>query len=179
MIIKKFDKFLESKSNDITYGAILLKFRPSNWETIISKINKDDLSEGKKGLEEDPHVTLIYGLHSDEIGDNEIINFFNNIDPIELEVLRISNFEQEKFDVVKYEVKLTPQLSDIHNKLKNTFPCTLEFEYSPHITIAYTKPGLSKKYCKDFESPIILPSIDEVIYSKPNGEVIKIDLNFS
>jgi 2'-5' RNA ligase len=79
-----------------------------------------------------------------------------------VELTGVSIFENEKFDVVKIDVK-SKDLAAMNAKLTSDLQCTVKFpDYHAHATIAYVKPGCGKKY-KGME--IKLPE-DEIILSK-------------
>lgn len=135
-----------------SYGCVMMESKIKEWEDLhLSGIEEDDLYEvpndDSYGLEETPHVTIIYGIHEDEVDPEVIAEVIEkNMEPTTVIIDEIGIFEGEEYDVVKYNVPLTEQLQkyrDIFLKFPNTqtFP-----DYHPHMTIAYVKPGLGKKY---------------------------------
>ena len=64
MKVKKYIQFIK-ESTSYDYGCVMVEVPVSNWNEITSIINKDDLYEveGEKyGIQENPHLTLLYGL---------------------------------------------------------------------------------------------------------------------
>ena len=154
-----------------SYGCLMLDFAFEDWDEWIKKYvdEKDLYTEDNKGYSDNPHVTILYGFHDEEVDHNElekdikekitapIINFKN-----------ISVFENEKFDVVKFDLK-HDSLNEMNEYFKK-FPHTDTFpEYKPHVTIAYVKSGLGKKYIKTLDKAIEVQP-HKVVYSKPNDE---------
>lgn len=44
----------------------------------------------------------------------------------------------------------SPDLHKLHDLIKKSLPNTQDFdEYRPHVTLAYLKPGMGKKYATD------------------------------
>jgi 2'-5' RNA ligase len=169
MIIKKYKQFLK-ESNGFNLGCVMLEVPVSNWDEIISSINEEDLytDEGKPGIQENPHVTVLYGLH-EEVSLEQVKSVFEDIDEsIDIRIEGIGVFENEKFDVVKFNVVAGGTLQDLHNRLSE-FPNSNEYpEYEPHITIAYIKKGHGKKY-EDLAYKHSIENIDEVCYSLTDG----------
>ena len=96
------------------------------------------------GIETDPHITLLYGLHNDspkecqETLKGQKGGFFT--------VDGVSEFEKEKYDVLKLDVK-SEDLHRLHELLKKETENTQSFpEYKPHLTLSYMKKGKGKKY---------------------------------
>ena len=94
-------------------------------------------------------------------------------DKIMIEIENIDTFENEDFDVVKFNVKKTEQLQRIFDALselpnENTFP-----DYNPHMTIGYVKKGLGEKYKKSYSHKV---SSNEICYSMANGEKIYFEI---
>jgi 2'-5' RNA ligase len=68
---------------------------------------------------------------------------------INIEVDGIGVFENKDYDVVKFNVNPDGSLQELHDKLSE-FPNSNSFpDYKPHITLAYIKKGLGKKYIRN------------------------------
>lgn len=136
------------------YGCSMLYFDFPDMKIIHDEIEEDDIFEGEdQGLETEPHVTLLYGLHSDEIDDQKVLDISSK-GIKSLGLGNVSLFENEKYDVLKFDVE-GPFLHDINKELTK-LPHTTDFpDYHPHCTIAYLKPGTGKKYTKQFKGRII------------------------
>jgi len=162
----KFVALLEAKKRNLEYGCVMLY--PTiikNWNSHLSIIDNEDLYDKEGyGLEKEPHVTVLYGLHIDETDPNIIKDVLKLFNPISVEINRISIFENEEYDVVKYEVPVIPELKQYHETIKSLFPYTSSYDkYSPHITIAYVNPGTGKKYVGKVKKFKI--DFDKAVYS--------------
>ena len=179
-MIRTYQQFLESKSGKLyRYGCVMVYLDIPNWENIVSHIDQEDLykPEVKRfGLETDPHVTILYGLHSD-VNDEDVINVFKDIssNDIVLNVDGIGIFENPEFDVIKMNVK-SDTLNILNEELKK-LPHTSDYpDYKPHITIAYLLPGTGKKYIES-DYKYTFNQVKKIIYSKANGEKIEISID--
>lgn len=180
-MIKDFKKFYELfkyKSGDMfTYGCVMVYPKVDNWDEITSIIDKDDIydPEPRYGVETDPHVTILYGLHPEVTPQDveNVINKFRGKD-LSININGIGKFDgDDKFNVVKLNVD-SPILHDMNSELSK-LPHTSDFpDYNPHMTMAYVKPGKADKYLSgDYRKEF--KNIDRVVYSMPNGQ--KIDFN--
>jgi len=152
------------------YGCIMMNADINDWtEFHLSGIDEEDLyeknSDDSYGLEETPHLTVLYGIHEDEI-DPKIVEQLirENMKYMILEVSSIGVFEGEEYDVVKYDLPLTRQLQryrDLFLKLPNTQDFT---DYNPHMTIAYVKPGKGEKYGRELSEPFKV-RFNKAVYS--------------
>jgi len=141
------------------YGCVMLESTIDNWEEFhTAGIDKEDVHikphDESYGLEKQPHVTVLYGIHEDEM-DPEIIAevIKQNIKPITLRVEDVDLFEGEEYDVVKYNLPITEELQK-YRDLFSKFPNTQSHpEYNPHMTLAYVKPGKGKKYKRKLRDP--------------------------
>jgi 2'-5' RNA ligase len=167
----KYSEFIKENNNQSAYGYVSIPV-DIDLESLKSKIDPKDLSE--RGFSDNPHITLLFGLH-DEVEAHDIMNIVAHYDTFDIEVNGIDIFENEEFDVLKLNVVLSKELKSI-NKLLSILPHTNDYDYSPHITIAYLKKGTGKKYIdKDYKKT--LTGLNKVIYSDKdrNKEVFKID----
>jgi 2'-5' RNA ligase len=179
---KEYDK-LKFKDNkliifkkDIKYDCVMLSsdINKKNWNDFLKIVDKKDLylGETKKdidddeyGLESEPHITLIYGIHPKENDKEEIIDWLKTLNPMKLELSKVGIFENEKYDVVKIEVEPTEQLLKYRKYIEETFENTQTFDnYNPHMTLAYVKSGKGKKYVQTLKEKLKL-IFNEVIYS--------------
>ena len=177
-MITKFKIFLESKHSskeDIKYDCIMLysDINKKEWNKFLNLIDEEDLYLGSKediekdeyGLEKDEHITLLYGIHSDEVDKKEVYNWLKTLEPIELELKNISIFENDNYDVVKIDIKPTKELLKYRKYAIKNFPNTQTYdEYKPHMTIAYCKKGTGKKYIQKLDDDTLL-EFNEAVYS--------------
>lgn len=184
--IRKIMGLSENKKTVNGYGCVMLEIDFPDMKGIQRKIDKDDIYVDPKddsfGLERGPgHVTLLYGLHK-TVKDSEIKDIINNIDFSEtnIELTKIGLFENELYDVLKFNVGSNKVLIEANKQLKK-LPFTSDYpKYEPHVTIAYLKPGTGKKYVdmfNKFSANNILPT--KVIYSKIEGNKIRLNFNKS
>ena len=104
--------------------------------------------EADEGLEKDIHVTVKYGLLTNDV--NDIKGRMKNERGGEMYLGESSIFECDDYDVVKITVE-SDDLKRLHarlNELKHedNFP-----DYKAHATIAYVKKGEGKKYDGKFK----------------------------
>lgn len=175
MIFKKVTDLLKEEKATYEYGCAMLYFSFDKLKELQSKISEDDLYTGsddensRYGLEDEPHVTLLYGLHSEVTDDdvfNTVFDFKDNIN--DLELINVSKFDNPKYDVLKFDVK-SQILKDI-NKALTKLPHTTDFpDYHAHSTIAYLKKGMSNKYIELFKDNSYKVKPLKIVYSKADG----------
>jgi 2'-5' RNA ligase len=176
---KSFSDSLNEKKGD-TYesGCAMVYFDCPEIFKIQDDINPDDLyeEEGDRtyGVENEPHVTLLFGIHDNEVDENEVMKIAAQEMPNIL-LHNISAFENDKFDVLKFNAKCE-KLHEINAELcklphTNSFP-----DYHPHATIAYLKSGSAKKYIDKMKDYQVEVKPSQIVYSKADGTKIKKDL---
>lgn len=175
--LEKMEKDVKDEketSHKYEYGCLMVNFDMPTWESkILSKIDEDDLyTEGEDyGLEDEPHVTILFGFHDSEVDIEDIKKEVDeNLDgPIKARIKGVSIFENPKYDVLKMDVE-GEDLTRLNGIMRDKFPYTNNFpDYHAHMTIAYLKPGTGKKYVTEFSKPIEIES-EEMFYSQPNGD---------
>jgi hypothetical protein len=183
MKLKKYTQFVkESVKYDL--GCVMLQFKVDNWNEITDMIDKDDiyLVEGENyGIENAPHLTLLYGLTQDvtryQVSDvlNGVMLDFRSkgVDTIKVEIEGIGIFENDDFDVVKFNIKKNSLLQNLFDSLSN-LPNENKFkDYLPHSTIAYVKKGLGKKYVREYSHKL---KSNQICYSMASGEKVNFDI---
>lgn len=150
-----------------------------NYNKILSwakeNISENDLyyKENKSGYELDPHVTILYGLHTNEFSDVETI--LKKEKEFEIKLGKISKFENEDYDVLKIEVE-SDKLRKLNDKLKDLKYTSTYNGYKPHCTLAYVKKGKCENLVgnKEFFGKKI--KIKEIVFSPSKGDTIKMKL---
>ena len=133
-----------------------------------------DPKDDSYGRETEPHVTVRYGLATDNPVD---IKALSELPPITAKLGKVSIFETDNYDVVKAEVvsdsirlanKKVGELVDLPGE---TFK-----DYQPHATIAYVKKGEGKKYIGNSSLEGEEVSFSEIELTDRNGKTHKIKL---
>jgi len=139
-------------------------------------IDKDDLLDDpdvNKGrtIETDTHITVHLGgkLYSEDFK-----NFFKSAKPFPVTIEGLGSFSNEdrKFDdgtLHSFDVLFANASGDLHT-LNQIFvdetSVQNDFEYSPHVTIAYLKYGKADKYIKANTMPATKIMVDALKFSK-------------
>jgi 2'-5' RNA ligase len=161
---KVVDKYkIGLRANDVPhkYGCLMVDI-PEDIANQIKEITKiiikeeelyKEEGEDKYGYENEPHITVYYGL-SEDSGDN----IFKNINPVKIKLGNIIKFEDKDnpYDVVAVEV-ISEDLNKLHEKIGNNFEHDDTYpNYRPHLTLSYTQKGKCKGLI-DKPSTILFP----------------------
>jgi hypothetical protein len=115
------------------------------------KIPDADLAED--GRETEPHITVLYGLQTDEAKDVAAIvtkypDFRYTLGEVTIFEVNDKDSQRgggDKYDVVKIDVE-SPELVALHALLAKLPHADTHPVYKPHVTLAYVKSGLGKQY---------------------------------
>lgn len=173
-MIKLKDLMKENSQSTYDYGCVMLYFDFPEIQKIHKLISPSDVytEEGDNtyGLEDEPHTTLLYGLH-EGVSNVDVDETLSRYTYYTCKIHNPSLFENEKYDVLKFEVE-GDNLHETNADLKK-FPHTTSFpDYNPHLTIAYLKKGEGRKYVNMLNKAglnefWLAPQYG--VYSKPNG----------
>jgi 2'-5' RNA ligase len=97
------------------------------------------------GREDEPHVTILYGLHTNDV--NEVKDALSGEKEVKITLGKIKFFaadEKRNSDVLILDVD-SEDLLRLNKKLRK-LDCTNTREYKPHATIAYVKAGKGAEY---------------------------------
>ena len=181
MGFKSFNDWLtegahKSTDDEPKFGCVMMDAKIDNWEEFhLDGIDDDDLylksGDDSYGKETQPHITILYGIHEEEVDPQRMGDMMEHyMERAILPITEIDIFENEDYDVVKYNIEVTPQLQRYHD-LFMKLPNTQTFDkFQPHMTIAYVKPGLGKKYKSTLRDPFKV-IFDKAVYSwHPNKD---------
>lgn len=137
----------------------------------------DPPEEEKYGREDRPHVTVKYGLHTDDVEDvRPLIEGFGQI---KFKIKGVSFFRKDdrEYDVLKLDVE-SDDLERLRKKVEGSLESTDEFPiYHPHMTLAYLKRGMAEKYVdalkEEFQGDMF--EIDSVCFSDKGSGKVEID----
>ena len=177
---QSINEWLNEQQQEPQYGCVMMNAKVPDWdEKHAGGIDPKDVYkkpyDDSYGIEDNPHVTVIYGIHEDEIDPEIIMDIIKNeMDGLTVDVDNISTFPGEEYDVVKYDIPVTDELKKYRDRFETSFANTQTFpEYHPHVTLAYVKPGEGEKYVKKLDEPFQL-SFDKGVYSfHQDGETLK------
>lgn len=170
-----------SEGNGYKYSCAMFVFPEIDSKKILSWSHKhipEDVlcTDGEKGWEDEIHVTILYGLHTNEADDlKDILSKFKSST---ITLGEVSKFEAEDYDVLKISVDGVT-LRRMNKALKE-LPYTSKFDsYRPHCTLAYVKKGscddlLGNKYFDGWKI-----QMDSVTFSPSEGEKATLPLTTS
>ncbi|MDQ3920211.1 MAG: 2'-5' RNA ligase family protein, partial [Acidobacteriota bacterium] len=146
-----------------------------------AKIPDSDLytAESGYGREDHPHVTVKYGLHTNDAAN--LREALKDQPPVPVTLGKTSLFEgkgETPYDVVKVDVD-SPELHALNAKIAaaeehtDTHP-----EYKPHVTLAYVKKGLGAKYDGRSVDGVTgrTVKLDSLTFSDRDGKAVEIPL---
>lgn len=130
------------------------------------------------GIEDLPHLTVKFGIEFDE--PDKVIELLKDESGGNISLEDIDIFEKDKYDVLIIRCK-SKALSKLHKKLTDDLEIEDDYPvYKPHITIAYFKKGMAKKYksmaYKAFTYYLLDFDFNEVIFEDRNDKETKIKL---
>lgn len=109
-------------------------------KNIPNKYVYTDPDDDSFGVEEESHVTILYGLE-DVVEPEKIQNDLQekSFQPIQFSLEEIGMFENDKFDVLYLRVE-GASIRHLHDYLKKNYPNVDSRDiYNPHCTLCYTK----------------------------------------
>jgi hypothetical protein len=172
----------ETSVTPYSYGCVMLYLDFPKIQLIHNLIVSNDIyniDDVMYGLEKDPHITLLYGLHS-EVTEEQVKKICERCEFTDVIAYNVSLFEAENYDVLKFDIRY-PNRSGAFltrcNRMLRELPHTSTYPtYHPHLTIAYVKSGKGKKYVELMKNIHIRLSPSHIEYSKADGHRIKIKL---
>jgi hypothetical protein len=167
-----------NENRKVSYGCVMLYFDFPEIKNLHTKINNEDVyndpSDPSYGLEDEPHTTLLYGLHP-EVTDENVKEVLDKHKFGPCQISNASLFENENYDVLKFDVS-GDSLHECNADLRE-YPYTTNFpDYHPHLTIGYLKPGTGKNYTKLLEGQQYTLEPKYAVYSKTDGTKSKFKL---
>jgi len=176
-MIKLTDLIRENSTSTYDYGCVMLYFNVPEMNEIHSRIDKEHVytesGDVTYGLEDEPHCTLLYGLHAG-VSVSDVKWIIREYDFSKCEIHNASLFEND-YDVLKFDVKG----DSLHecNATLSKLPHTTNYpDYHPHMTIGYLQKGTGKTYVQKLKGfkKSIKPKY--IVYSTPNGNKYKIQI---
>lgn len=148
---------------------------------VLSIPEKELYTERKEGelvygREMHPHITIKYGLETND--GEEVKELVKDTKPFGIVLGKLSIFSKDDkpYDVVKVDIEGAEELKKL-NKLLSTLPNKDENpEYIPHLTIAYVKKGEGDKYIGREDLKGIEIKFDSFMFKGKEGQDLKIEL---
>lgn len=149
-----------------------VSFNRSVWSKIQGIVDPSDIADD--GIEDMPHITLLANIVDSPENINIVKNFAGNIKPIEVTLNKLGLFEND-VDVLKFDI-LSDELFEVNEKIADLLAWDdLYGIYRPHMTVAYLKKGLGKKYLgKEILSDSLL--MTTLLYSDANRNITEIPI---
>jgi hypothetical protein len=175
---KDFTNSLNEKKSSYDYGCAMLYLDFPEMGELHSQIDPEDVyvdeDDSTFGLENEPHVTLLYGLH-DDVGLDKIEPIVGDKNYTAVKAHNASLFKNPKYDVLKFDVD-GEMLHGVNKELAE-LPHTTDYpDYHPHMTVAYLKPGAGQKYCDMLKDKEYQLAPTHAIYSAPSGDKHQINI---
>lgn len=163
--------FENTKTRNYSCLMLDLSFLQKDFEKLQEQLCPCDIyDEDGYGCEQEAHISVLYGIH--ESHANNIIPKLD-LKPIKFKLTGLSLFENERYDVLKFDIK-SKGLNDLNKKITDNFSYTSDFpKYISHATIAYMEPNTGRHYLK-MKSNLIGKEFvsNRYIFSDPNGNKV-------
>ncbi len=167
----------------VTYSFSSVQFNmPATLATKIIKWGKEHISDSdlyvdgnEYGREDEIHVTVKYGLHTNDI--RKVKNIIHGFGPFSIKLGKVSRFvpDDKDYDVVKIEVE-SDDLSELHRMLEELPNTDKHPVYRPHCTIAYVRKGCCSDLSGNSDLAGYKASVSELTFSPTKGKKSKVPL---
>ncbi len=155
------------KGLEHSYGCVLLRVPDDTAERvrrIAALIPDDDLAED--GREDDPHVTALFGLTSDD--PEPIESALAAHAPVALSFGPYRLFRNDEHDVLYIAIE-SPSLRRLNSSLCSLPHESTHREYVPHMTVAYLKPGAGDYWLKHLGRFGGSATVPDAVFSDADG----------
>jgi hypothetical protein len=120
------------------------------------------------GRETDAHVTVKYGLHTQDA--SEVQDFLDGWGTVFLTLGETQVFSHEDQDVLVVRV-ISPDLVQLNGALSQELEVTDTYpEYHPHATIAYLQPGMGEQYAGRVDLAGLTATLGALTFSPAEGD---------
>lgn len=125
-----------------SYGCVMLELPKKLADKVMAisaAIPDDDIYDdgGGTGREDQPHITVKYGLHTDN--PDAVRKVLSGCAPVTAELGAMSVFHNEDYVVLKMGVR-SPDLVKLNRLISDELKCTDSYPvYHPHVTVAYLR----------------------------------------
>ena len=183
MTTMTFKQFLGNKIKKYDYSSLLIELPDELTDSIISwgfdNVPDEHLffdpNDPTFGREDDIHLTLIYGIHADNPKEIKSIIKEEKSFTCKLGEIKLLT-KNSKFDVLVIDVQCD-NLHNLNKKLHLSLDVTKTHpEFIPHVTIAYLKKNIGKKYVGDKTFDGEQFHVKNFKFSSKNGNQINIEL---
>ena len=148
----------QARSGGVSYSCAMLYFEDADsnalkhWNEDMKTLNIKDEDLHDHGIEEDPHVTILYGLHTGSAAKVKKALKENDRTVMTCRLGKLDLFENAEFDVLIRKVERKDHLSEVRKVLTDNLEATIKYkDYKPHATIAYLKKGKGKEYLNKYK----------------------------
>jgi len=178
-VLKKANSIYDYSSVQIDLPKSVAK-KMYDWG--IKNIPEKELYEGvgkeakQFGREDNCHVTVLYGLHTNDVEDiKKVLNKENIL--VKFGKTNFFDVEEKPYDVVYIEID-SKDLQELNKQLRDNLEYTTDFpDYHPHMTIAYVQKGNGEKYkgqkIFDKDEKVVL---DTIVFSPKKGDKVDFKL---
>lgn len=126
------------------------------------------------GIETDAHVTVKYGLHTNNADD--VRDVIADVGPAFVTLGPLGVFTADDYDVL-YVTVTSPDLVAMNARLSAALPVTdTHPTYQPHATLAYLKSGHGGQYAGRTDFAGLTDTITSMRYSTPDDVITDIEL---
>jgi len=185
MMAMSFKQFLvnETRRNKYDYSSLLVELPEEiadnaiswGWDHVPNESVFLDPKDPGFGREDDPHITLIYGIHTDNL--KEVSDLFTEEKEFECKLGKIDLFtKSDKFDVLILGVECE-ELHRLNRKMRRSLEATESYPvYVPHVTICYMRKGEGRQYIGNDAFVNEKFTINKIFFSSKTGEKTPIKL---
>ncbi len=181
-MIQSFRKFIEMKNTQYDYSSVHVDV-PRSLAEEIQNWGSDEISDKdifvsqtdpSFGREDEMHVTVLYGIHSE--GSEQVKKFVKDGN-LKVKLGKVNVFTNpDKFDVVVVAIN-SPDLVALNEKMKKDIEYTNKYsEYKPHVTVAYVKKGKGWQHRGHDQWEGKEFSCDYIVFSSKNGSKERISI---